>query len=83
MFSDVIHDALYKIEKSISKDYSYPSVYPKEYVVNMIKSMLLCVYLSDARLPDGTFGNKSISDLEFLAHKEAIDMYDRNINNEY
>ena len=29
------------------------------------------------------FGNKSISDLELLAHTEAINMYNRNINNEY
>lgn len=81
MFSDVVSDALYDIIASMQPNYCYPNIYPREYVVSMIKSMLLCILISDARLPDGSFvNNKTLADLEADAQIEAELTYDRAMN---
>jgi hypothetical protein len=80
MFSDVVCDALHDIEKWIRVDYCYSDIYPRDTVINMLKSMYLCIFISDARNEDGTYvEGKTLEDLEQLALEEATRMYEVNI----
>jgi hypothetical protein len=76
MFSDVISDSIMQIEKYLNEDYAHQSIYPPEYVIKMLESMYLCIYLSDARMPDGTFvNNYTLSQLKEMARNKANEVY--------
>ncbi len=76
MFSDVISDSIAKIEDNLDQDYAHQSIYPPEYVIKMLESMYLCMYLSDARMPDGTFvNNYTLNQLKEMARNKANEVY--------
>jgi hypothetical protein len=77
MFSDIARDSLSSLLASLKPDYAYPSVYPREVVINMIAGLLLTVAVSDAQAPDGSyFGGKTLDDLRQSANERAVKLYD-------
>lgn len=80
MFSDVIFDCLCEIEESLNPDYAYPEIYfPKE-VIRMLEQMYYVQMLSDALLPDDSY-TMSLEEMRKIAHKRAINVYNRNMKN--